>query len=206
MTNDSRSGGFIQPINMASPEDLALDEILQALIVGVTGMPGNKVRPRWQIIPPPEPEVGTDWAAIGVTDSQPEANFGRVAIIHSATGGPVDGMDTSYENDDVNVLASFYGPNAESFANKLTSGLAIPQNRETLTFTGLSLATTNAKGLVVPDIVNGRTQRRVDVALSFRQVMTLQWPIANILTGVGTIASGSGTPQPFSSANPPFPD
>lgn len=92
MSNDSSTGGPL--IAEDGTPTLALDDpfdaFLQSLVVGVTGIPGNLCRPRWQPIPPAEPEVGTDWCAIGVTEETPDG--GRAIITHfvaDAIGGVV---------------------------------------------------------------------------------------------------------------------
>jgi hypothetical protein len=191
--NDSSSGGFLAPAaNPLNTEDNALDAILQGLVVGVTAIPGNLVRPRWQPVPPPQPDQDTDWAAIGVVDEDPEPN---VATVHSGAG---NGSSTTYENDIITVLASFYGPTARGNANLLRSGLMVAQNRETmLVNTNLALLGIPGKSTFVPEIVNNVTVRRVDIELRFRRRTILVWPIDNLLVAKGTIATDDGASQPF---------
>jgi len=55
--------------------DAALDAVFQALVVGITGLPGTLVRPRWQPVPPTQPSVTTNWAAIGVTTNAADAGL-----------------------------------------------------------------------------------------------------------------------------------
>jgi hypothetical protein len=193
MPNDSSTGGFLAPSGgFLVAEDNALDALLQALVVGVTAIPGNLVRPRWQPVPPPQPEAGTDWCAIGVTDEDPEPN---VSTVHTATG---NGFSTTYENDIVTVLASFYGPTARGNANLLRSGMMVGQNRETLLVnTNLALMAIPGKSTFVPEIVNNVTVRRVDIEMRFRRRTILVWPIENLLAAKGTIATDDGAQQPF---------
>jgi len=75
--NDSSTGGFLLPL-IPPPiplEDDQLDDLLQAWVVGLTGLPSEMVRPRWQTPTPTRPQSTTDWAAIGITDEQPEYGF-----------------------------------------------------------------------------------------------------------------------------------
>jgi hypothetical protein len=181
-TNDSSTGGFLSPAPAGlPPEDTALDEILQALVVGVTGLPGNLIRPRWQPRPPPVPEPSVDWCAIGITDEDPEPNISQV---HLSAG---QGSTISYDVDTVTVLASFYGPTARGNAKLLRTGLMIPQNRETLYNSGLALMEIPGKTVFLPEIVNNQTLRRADIQIMFRRRTTLVWPILNILEMQGTI-------------------
>lgn len=184
--NDSSTGGFLAPSTTLPVEDKALDQILEALIVGINGLPGTLVRPRWQLDPAFMPEVTTDWCAIGVTDEEPEFNM---ALMHQAAG---QGTSISYDNDIVTVLASFYGPTARGNAKFLRTGLMIPQNRETLYYTGLALMEIPGKSVFIPEIVNTKTLRRVDLTMKFRRRTALTWPILNLLEFQGTLENDTG--------------
>src|SRR4051812_9766277 len=56
-TNDSSTGGYLSPVVASSAlQDAALDALLQQMVAGITGLPGNMVRPRWQPVTPKQPE------------------------------------------------------------------------------------------------------------------------------------------------------
>jgi hypothetical protein len=184
--NDSATGGFLAPSTDLPAEDGALDAVLQALIVGVVSLPGHLVRPRWQPKPPSVPEANVDWCAIGVLDEEPEFN---IALVHSGDG---QGASTSYDNDTVTVLASFYGPTARGNAKRLRTGLMIPQNREKLFFTGLALMEIPGKSMFLPEVVNTQTLRRVDLSMKFRRRTALTWPILNLVEFKGALISDAG--------------
>lgn len=183
---DSSTGGFLAPTSSLPAEDNALDSLLQALIVGVCGLPGNLVRPRWQPTPPVTPEANVDWCALGIVDEDPEFN---ISLVHSGAG---DGSSTSIDNDVLTILVSFYGPNARGNAKSLRTGLMIPQNRETLGAAGLSLMEIQGKSLFVPAIINQQTLRRVDISMRFRRRTSLTWAILNLLQMQGSIVSDTG--------------
>src|SRR5574340_383319 len=70
MANTSATGGYLSPDASALPlEGDALDALLQGMVVGITGLPGAMVRPRWQSVVPKQPEPTVDWCAIGITTS-----------------------------------------------------------------------------------------------------------------------------------------
>ena len=202
MLNNSSTGGFLAPSPPLPPEDTALDELLQALVVGIVGLSGNLVRPRFQPRPPPVPEAAIDWCAIGVTSETSEKNISQV---HIAAG---DGSTISYDNDVISVLASFYGPTARGNAKLLRTGLMIPQNRETLFNSGLALMEMPGDTIFLPEIVNTQTLRRADIEIHFRRRTTLVWPILNLLEMVGTLKTdkdGGNLSEPLhtpSSLNP----
>jgi hypothetical protein len=180
---DSSTGGFLAPTTTLPIEDATLDSALQALVVGVVGLAGNLVRPRWQLVPVVMPEATTDWCAIGVVDEDPEPN---ISMVHVAAG---NGSSTSIDNDIISVLASFYGPNARGNAKLLRTGLMIAQNRETLLHQGLALMEIPGKSLFVPVIVNEQTYRRVDLPLRFRRRTQIGWAILNLLSLDGTLST-----------------
>lgn len=181
MSNDSSTGGFLAPAGPLPPEDTALDELLQALVAGVTMLPGNLVRPRWQPRPPPVPEPSVDWGAIGVTEETPEPN---ISLVHVSAG---QGSSISYLVDVITVTATFYGPTARGNAELLRTGLMIAQNRELLYNSGLALMAMPEKTVFLPEIINNQTQRRADVVILFRRRTTLVWPILNLLEFQGTL-------------------
>jgi hypothetical protein len=188
MTNTSASGGYLAPSSALPPEDDAFDAVLQALVVGVTALPANLVRPRWQPIPPPQPAPLTNWCAIGVTEEEPFGSLGFVTHDGADNGGL--GSDTLQVDDAVEVLASFYGANARQFANLLRDGLMLPQNREALEFPppgGNAQEVYRLFGMpsaarFVPELVNQITVRRVDVSFRIIRSSVTVWPVENILS------------------------
>jgi hypothetical protein len=176
MPNDSSTGGYLSPAASPAPlEGQALNRFLQGIVVGITGLPGNMVRPRWQAEPPNIPAFGVDWAAIGIIDRKADTFASQ---IHSPTG---NGSDTVYRQEILEVLCSFYGPDADQYASYLREGLSVSQNRETLQ--------QNAFGLIdvgdvktVPDFVKERWIYRVDVTIRFRRAIEYVYPVLNILS------------------------
>src|SRR5689334_15168070 len=135
---DSSTAAILQPSSTVPPGDLDLDAIIQTLIVGVSGLTGDLVRPRWQPTQPKMPDIGTNWCAIGVTSITPDDG---PAIIHQPTlffgqglygagpyGGSSDGSDVLFRHEQIEVLASFYGTNAQQISGITRDGLGFPQN------------------------------------------------------------------------------
>ena len=185
MANDSSTGGFIPPAASPAPlVDAALDALLQELVVGITGLPGNMVRPRWQPVVPKQPDPSTDWCAIGVVDFESD-DF--PSEVHVSTG---NGSDTQSDHETLNVMASFYGPNAMRNAKILRSGLYVNQNLDTLSANDMALL--EAKRIVTaPELINQQWIRRFDLTVIFRRKSTYTYQILNLLSGPSAISTDS---------------
>ncbi|MEL6237006.1 MAG: hypothetical protein AAFO57_00055 [Pseudomonadota bacterium] len=187
MANDSSTGGYLSPAVASPPlEDDALTAIFQQMIVGITGLPGNMVRPRWQPNPPKQPEPFTNWCALGIAvqtlDDGP-------AITHNGAG---NGSDTYIRHEQIDVLASFYGPAAMQYAQLLSDGLAIPQNLEALKAQDMNNVDTGPIR-AAPDLINEQWIRRYDVELTFRRKITRSYAVLNILSAQGTVQTNTVT-------------
>lgn len=181
MSNTSATGGYLAPAGSPAPlEGTSFQDFLQALVVGITGLPGNKVFPRWQQEPPNLPPISADWAAIGITRTVRDFNAN---IVHDPSG---NGADELQRNESVEILTSFYGPNADSFCDILSDGLQIDQNREVLFLNAMGLVATG-DSITVPSIVKERWQYRVDLPMTIRRQVRRSYPILSLLSASGTI-------------------
>ena len=143
------------------------------MVVGLTGLPGELVRPRWQPTTPKQPEPHVDWCGMGVTE---QANDAGPAIQHDPAG---DGRDHYERHQALQVLCSFYGPNAKRYAQMLGDGLAMPQNQEPLNPYAIRFIEAGPlRG--TSELVNQQWVRRFDVALSFRRKIARTYPVLNL--------------------------
>lgn len=199
---DSSTGGFIKPsaaqIPTATPlEDAALDTFLQVMVVGITGIPGDLVWPRWQESPPNLPGNTINWASIGVQDMDgdtfayeahnpviPANPFPPLPI--PEPDAPANGYDILIRHETLTILCSFYGPNARANSSVLRDGLSVPQNREYLQLAGMGLVETG-KIIAVPSIVNNKWYRRFDIPLVIRRQIVRNYPILNIASSEITV-------------------
>jgi len=169
---DSSTGGYLLPAQPLPPaNDADLDALLQAMVSGITGLPGQYVRPRWQPVPPRQPEPLIDWCAIGVQAYRRE---GTPHQQHNA-----EGTDTQRRHEQLDVLASFYGPNAARYAEVLADGVYVAQNGDTLRANGLAFLSAGDP-LPVPELVNQQWIRRVDLSLSLRRAIARTYQVRNI--------------------------
>jgi hypothetical protein len=201
--NDSSTGGYLVPAASPAPlEDGALYEALQAAVVGITGLAGTLVRPRWQAEPAMVPQQATTWCAIGVTDREADI-YPYVQFF---------GNTQSYQlqrHEIFVLLCSFYGlgynnqdssldnptptPGADYYAALLRDGLAIPQNLEVLSLEGIYLVAVEDL-VTVPVLVKQRWMYRVDLKITLRREIDRTYPVLSIETVNVDLYTDDGQP------------
>jgi hypothetical protein len=185
---DSSVAGYLQPTGTAPPEDADLDSIFQQLLVGITGLPGNMVRPRWQAIVPKQPEPATNWCAVGVTGIEHDANSYEQ---HNPAG---NGSDSLIRHEIITVLCSFYGAGALNFASQARDGMYVAQNNSTLDQFEMGLVEVGSI-VTAPELVNQQWIRRFDLSMRIRRRVVRTYPILNILSAQATAKSETQTEQ-----------
>lgn len=189
--NTSATGGYLRPVSTAPAEDDALADVLQALVKGVTGLPGQMVRPRWQTIPPKQPPADVDWCGIGVLSITPVE--GNISQRHIAAGF---GTSESFHDVVLDVQASFYGPHSSGLANTLRDGLMIAQNREEMMRQNMALVATPGPTMKTVELVNTQYLNRSDISFQVRRRVARTWAIQNVLSVGGAILSDQGLDEP----------
>ena len=175
MANTSATGGYLAPTAPVPPDDDDLDNLLQELVAGVTGLPGEMVRPRWQPTVPKQPEPTENWCAMGVSV---QTNDSGPAIQHDPAG---DGSDTYTRHQQIDLMCSFYGPSAKGYAQRLADSISIPQNGEQLALNGMKFV--SASDIQpAPALINQQWNRRYDLTLVLRRKITRTYPVLNLLS------------------------
>lgn len=155
----------------------ALARFFQQLIVGITGLDGTLVRPRWQAEPGNVPDFGVAWCAAGI-DTRVTQGFAWEKLSADATYYTLD------RQEELTLRCSFYDngvdQTADQFAYMLRDGLQLSQNREILTAAGLGFIATGAMR-PLPTLLKQRWLYRVDLPVRFRRQMTWQYPILSIV-------------------------
>lgn len=175
---DSSTGGYLSPSSTGGDlNDAALMQLLQQVVVGIVGLPGNMVRPRWQAEPPNIPDFGTNWAAIG-PGTRRRDSFSHVKP---------NGTDTTViRNRVMDILCSFYGPLAEANSEILAMGLEVAQNREAMQLAGFNIIGGAGDSTIVPVLIKQRWQYRVDVPFTIRQQQQYTYSVLDLLSMQGT--------------------
>lgn len=182
MANSSATGGLIAPVAETPPlTDDALDALFQVAVAGITGISGAMVRPRWQPVPPKQPEPSVDWCAIGITDITPDEGP-SIQHVGSLVGevGEI-GRDDFKRHETITLLCTFHGPLGMRYAAKLRDGIGIPQNMEGLKANGIGFVESGPIR-TVPELYNQQWIRRFDLMLIFRRKVSRTYPILNILS------------------------
>lgn len=170
MPNTSATGGYLLGV---LPDNLVLRRFIGGVIVAVTGLSTGLVRPRWQPNPPAIPTADIGWCAFGVTQSAPDAS----AVVQLNEDGDA-GILTRQE--EVSVLASFYGPNASGYSELLRDGLELSQNREAMFLNGMGLKEVGPSAHV-PELINEIWFDRVDLPLIIRREIRRNYSLLSFL-------------------------
>ena len=176
MANTSATGGFLLPTNTASAplEGAALFDYLQAWIVGITGMAGTNVRPRWQQEPGNLPITGIDWIAFGITQRESQV-FASEQHFDDANG-----IYNEVRNHEVlSILLSFYGQNADNYASIMREGISLAQNREYLSSQNMGVVDWG-DAMATPELIKEQWLYRVDLVIRVRRQIVRDYAILDI--------------------------
>lgn len=178
MSNTSATGGYLQQV--AGPmEGLDLRRFLGTVLVGVSGLDPQLVRPSWQQNPPPIPNIDTDWMAFGISarraDNDPyqaEKDDGQRSIMA--------------RHEELDILLTFYGPNCLQIAGEVRDGFELTQNTESLLLAGMAYI--DLSDIIhAPELVNDRYFDRADTTLTIRREVRREYRILNFVSAYGAI-------------------
>lgn len=179
---------YLQPTQTTPlPLGLTLAQFIQTVMVGVSGLPGPLVRPKWQVAPPKQPDIATNWMAIGIDVSTPDAN----AYIAENDSEQV----VSQRTETLEVSCSIYGPAALDIYGLIRDGFQIPNNLFALYNANMGFVEVTA-GQHVPDLINERFIDRIVTSVVLRRIVQRVYPIHSIASATGTIYTVLGT-EPY---------
>jgi hypothetical protein len=179
VANDSTVAGYLQPVGTAPPQDADLDAIFQQMIVGLTGLPGNMVRPRWQPTVPKQPEPTANWCAVGVMDVEPDP--------YAYEEESADGTSTKQiRHEIIPVLCSFYGPHGRAFASQARDGIQLSQNNAMLDLHEMGLVEAS-RITPAPELVNQQWIRRFDLTMRIRRRIVRTYQVLSVLSAQATV-------------------
>jgi hypothetical protein len=179
MTTSSASGGYLTPIS-APALGQAFMRALQQVVVGITGMPGDLVRPWLQTEPPNIPQKGVSWASLSLHNRNGEGTAWQ--------GWASDGVTYQVVRQETGTLVvGFYDTGitqqADLHAETLREGLQLSQNREGLDALGIGILAVDG-----PQVVYSKVKEqwlyRVDVTVHFRRVLTWTYNILSLESAV----------------------
>lgn len=184
MANTSATGGYLIPVTAPDDDDAFLD-FLQEVIVGITGLPGDLVRPSYQPDPPLRPAIDVDWCGFYVTNQNAQG--------HTYLGVNEDGLSSRMvRHEDFELFVRMYGPNCGKMAGMLRDGLELSQNREQLYLAGMSYR--DYSGIVkLPELVNELWYSRADITLSMSRELNRDYSVLSFVAAQGLIVTENTT-------------
>ena len=190
MPNTSATGGYLAPAASPAPlEGQSFDDFLQQVVVGISGVEGKYVRPRWQRTPPNQPDFDVDWIAFGITSQRPDT-YAYVGPFGTGAAG-----ETIQRHEACDILLSFYGPNATAVMERFREGTQIAQNREALFLAGMAHVETG-EAVRLPRLDKEQWLMRVDLTWAVRRIIMRTYPVLNVLSFHGVLRTDVGVP-PF---------
>lgn len=154
---------YILPETLTTPVyGEALEDVFQSVVVGVTGLAPQLVRPRFQPEPPNLPDFSTNWAALGFSGDGTKDKFAYVVQI--------DAFTTQLERDEtLQVLFSFYGPRCQELCEMFVDGIQLAPNRADLHQRAGCKLVEMKNTRQLPVLMKEKWLKRFDVAGIFRR-------------------------------------
>jgi hypothetical protein len=181
MSGTSATGGYMLDLPPGPATAAQIQAALQIMATQLSGLPGNLVRPRWQPMPPAQPDAEVTWASIGVVhveaDDYPYIyHVGGVTLPDEADPG----YDVMERQMTITVVATFYGPECDDAASQMRDALYMPQNIWPLTqAVGIKLRTVHDLARA-PELINQQWVDRIDLRMEFRAQANRVYPVFDI--------------------------
>lgn len=181
MANDSSTGGYLVPApSGAPPYGDPLENILQGVVAGITGIDPSLIRPRWQPEPPNMPSFSTNWVAFGIV------RFKRDTFVYEQHEALGQGDSYVERDEQCFVLHSFYGPNCHEICMQYADGVMLAQNREVLITNNINLVEVQ-EPVNLPQLLKEKWVKRIDLTVVFRRRVHRTFPILNVQSAQITV-------------------
>lgn len=173
---------YIQPFSSEPiPNELTVTQFIQTVLVGISGVDGTLVRPKWQANPPKHPPtIETNWIAFGIGLGAPDNNA------YIATNPNDPSVVDSQRHETLDVGVSIYGPLALETYALLRDGFQVPQNLQALIDANMGFVEILA-ARPLPDLLNERFYNRVETSIILRRQVNRLYSVPTILSANGRI-------------------
>lgn len=186
MTNNSSTGGYLNPVTQGLPGGLTITQFIQSVLVGLSALKGSLIRPKWQVNEPEQPDIEVNWLAFAISSDTPDANA-YVAVDQ-------DGNNTTQRQELLEIQCSFYGPDALENATIVRDGFQIQQNLEGLSLANMGFAATD-QAIHTPELINERFFNRYDMNIFLRRQIQRVYPILTLVSASGIIHTVTGNEE-----------
>jgi hypothetical protein len=175
----SASGGYLLPAQQPSSfGKLTFEQFLQTVFVGVSGLQGYLVVPRWQLNPPKQPDANINWLSIALIEDDSDTN--------AVVGIAQDGSNAFQRQEALTVQCLFYGPNSLEIGKVVRDSLQIKQNLEALQNANMNFVSTG-RMTRTPDLVNELWVDRWAMEVYLRRQINRTYPILTFVSGSGIL-------------------
>lgn len=170
---------YLKPVlTTPLPGGLSLNQFLQTVFVGISGLPGTLVRPSWQVEPPKNPDITVDWMAFGIELATPDA-YAYVDVNENEE-------TISQRHEVLTIACAFYGPNALDFYGLVRDGFQLQPNLYALQGANMGFVGVDP-GRQVPDLLHQRWVPTIRTNVSIRREIQRVYPIPTLVSASGTI-------------------
>lgn len=184
MPNTSATGGYLS--QTSGPLDgLDLRRFIGSVLVGVSGLAPELVRPAWQQNPPPVPGIDVNWMAFGITSRRADNDPYQA----EKSGG--DGS-IMLRHEELDILLTFYGPGCLQKAADVRDGFELTQNTESLLLAGMAYIDLSDV-IHAPELVNDRWFDRADATLTIRREVRREYRVLSFVGAGGGVKANRGT-------------
>lgn len=115
-------------------------------------------------------------------------------MVHNSDG---QGSDQLQRHEQIDLLASFYGPLSRTYAQVLSDGLQIAQNREILIRNTMGL-TNSGRITRAPALIKNRWTIRDDLPFRIKRGIKRVYPVLNIEKFQAQLEADGGVAGPVS--------
>ncbi|WP_312058774.1 phage neck terminator protein [Pantoea septica] len=181
MSNDSTAAGYITPAGDGPAYDEALERQISRWIRGDSGLPAERVFPRWTDPQSSIPAKNITWCAFGITTAPLPGMPANIQIS--------DSESEQWAWEQLTVICCFYGPGGAGLATAFRAGLFIEQNNTGLNRDGLSLV---EAGTIynLPELINNQWVRRYDITVTLSRKTIRTYNIKSIVDANVAIITG----------------
>lgn len=174
--SDSSTSGFLAPANPPPDYDADLEDLFQAFAVGVTGLQGSMVRPKWQMNPGNMPDSSQNWISYGLLLQERQWD---AYVSHDGTAAAGQGESTVSGSETWHCTYSFYGPNCQLYLSILRDAMSIGQNRDVFGAKKIKFIEF-MEPVSLPVLLKDTWNRRVDLKGVFHRWVERTYSVRNL--------------------------